>query len=242
MAERMIAVRAFRTDTAACCSSALAASLADSLSTSMELPSACVTPTEESACVVNAVCSTADLASECPAPRRGPRGSPRRRGDSRASKRWRGWRQALRDAGQRRKCCAQAPAGWYRSARGTELLEGRGGGPSLDLTRSILGAHSLYRRLVQRPLGSRPDSARQGRAGRNSDQARAIAEHEVMLRGRRARVAAHGGRAAVHAPELLEREGTPGRRGRRGSRPGARPGARGAAERPRAGCRAPRRR
>ena len=65
-AERRIAVRALATDTAACCSSALAASLADSLSTSIELPSACVTPTEASACVVNAVRSTAVLASEEP--------------------------------------------------------------------------------------------------------------------------------------------------------------------------------
>ena len=43
-----------RPDTAACCSSALAASLADSLSMSTELPSACVAPTDASAWVVNA--------------------------------------------------------------------------------------------------------------------------------------------------------------------------------------------
>ena len=58
MAERRIALRVLATDTAACCSSALAASLADSASMSIELPSACVAPTELSACVVKLDCST----------------------------------------------------------------------------------------------------------------------------------------------------------------------------------------
>ena len=55
MALRRIALRVRATATAACCSSALAASLADSASTSIEPPSAFVAPTLPSACVAKEV-------------------------------------------------------------------------------------------------------------------------------------------------------------------------------------------
>ena len=66
MAARRIALRVLATATAACWSSALAASLADSASMSIVEPSAASAPTVRSACVANPVCSIALRASEEP--------------------------------------------------------------------------------------------------------------------------------------------------------------------------------
>ena len=130
-------MRVLATDTAACCSSALAASLADSASMSIELPSACVAPTEPSTCV-------AKLGVARPRARRprSPCAAVERAVEVDVDAAVAG-RRRVGDVGGKRlmALCGAGDGALERQLSGIDQhgtedsWRERGGGPSLDLTR-----------------------------------------------------------------------------------------------------------